>query len=265
MIREIFGKNCIFVVPAGCYTIIDGAWPYSSSGVPFLHCAFETAAATASGIKAGLNALGQNDTQVVAIAGDGGTFDIGFQALSAAAERNEDIFYFCYDNEAYMNTGIQRSSATPLYAATTTTPAQTPKLQPKKDMGFVMAGHRVPYFATATLAFHEDLKEKIKKAKEIKGFRMIHYFSSCPTGWKADSRHMVALTRLAVESRVFPLYEIFHGERWVINQNPPQTPVEKYFELQGRYKHLSPEQKAVIQKEADKNWQRLTKLAAGFN
>ena len=261
ILRQVLGHKCVFVVPACCYTIVDGAYPFSASGVPLLHCAFETAAATAAGVKAGMEASGAGEAEVVAIAGDGGTFDIGFQALSSAAERNENILYFCYDNEAYMNTGIQKSSATPLFAWTTTTPQGDPKNRPKKDLGAIMAAHRIPYFASASLSDPADLFQKLQTAKRMRGFRMIHYLCPCPTGWKAESSQMVALARKAVECRLFPLYEIFAGERLVVTANPKPVPVEKYLEMQGRFRGLTREQKEEIQKEADGNWRRLTRNA----
>ena len=157
------GKKTIFTIPAGCWAVFDGPFPFSSLKVPMFHTALETTAAVASGIKAGLRARHDNQTTVVGWAGDGGTADIGFQALSSAAERNEDIIFFCYDNEAYMNTGIQRSSATPEGAWTTTTPTLAPKKGPKKDLIALMAAHYIPYAASASLAYPEDMLTKIKK------------------------------------------------------------------------------------------------------
>ncbi|MBI4055387.1 MAG: pyruvate synthase subunit beta [Elusimicrobia bacterium] len=257
LLQQVLGPRTIFVVPACCYSVIDGAYPSSATGMPVMHCAFETAASSASGVRAGLETLGIRDVTVVALAGDGGTFDIGLQALSSAAERNEDILYFCYDNEAYMNTGIQRSSATPRFSWTTTTPEAIPKAERKKDLGAILAAHRIPYFATASLAYPEDLRRKLKTAKEMKGLRVIHYFCPCPTGWKSDPRHMVRLARLAVESRVFPLHEVFEGECWVLNMDPQPVPAGKYLELQGRFGGRTPDQEAAIQKEVDENWKRL--------
>lgn len=256
---DVFGKDTVIVVPACCLAVIDGPFPLSATKVPFMHCAFETTAASAAGVKAAFEVLGKEHIQVVGWAGDGGTFDIGLQALSAAAERNEDIIYICYDNEAYMNTGIQRSSATPIKAWTTTTPTTAPKEQPKKDIGAILAAHKIPYFATAALAYPEDMVAKFKKAKEIKGFRFIHYLCACPTGWKSESRHAVKLSRLAVETKIFPLYEIFNGEKYVINYTPKGLPVNEYFKLQGRFSHLTNEDIELIQKEVNKNWDNLVK------
>ena len=258
---KVFGHRTMLVVPACCYAVIDGPFPYSASGVPLMHCAFETAAASASGIRAALDIRGIRDVQVVALAGDGGTFDIGLQSLSAAAERNEDFLYVCYDNEAYMNTGIQRSSATPMGAWTTTTPDATPKAEPKKNLGAIMAAHNIPYFATASIAYPDDLLAKLEKAKEIKGFRMIHYFCPCPTGWKAESRDMVQLARLAVNTRVFPLYEIHYGKKWNITLAPDQADVEEYFKIQGRFKHLNAAQVETIKQNINREWNWLLRMA----
>src|SRR5512136_2550717 len=162
---KALGDDTVIVLPACCWSIIGGPFPYAAVKVPMIHTAFETGASTASGVKAGLDMRGEPDTTVAAWAGDGGTFDIGLQALSGAAERNEDIIYVCYDNEAYMNTGIQRSSATPWGAWTTTTPVKTPKSHPKKDMIGILAAHHIPYAATSTVAHPVDLIEKVRKAK----------------------------------------------------------------------------------------------------
>jgi len=261
LLLKVFGHQTILVVPACCYAVIDGPFPYSASGVPVMHCAFETAASSASGIRAALDMRGIQDVQVVAFAGDGGTFDIGLQSLSAAAERNENFLYICYDNEAYMNTGIQRSSATPLGAWTTTTPDETPKSEPKKNLGGIMAAHGIPYFATANLAYPDDLVSKLEKAKNIHGFRMIHYFCPCPTGWKADSRHMVKLSRLAVQTGVFPLYEVVDGKKWTITQQPKQADLKDYFAIQGRFKHLGAESTSRIRQKVEQEWNWLIKMS----
>jgi len=260
LLLKVFGRRMVLVVPACCYAVIDGPFPYSASGVPLMHCAFETAAASASGIRAALDMRGIRDVHVVAFAGDGGTFDIGLQALSAAAERNENFLYVCYDNEAYMNTGIQRSSATPLGAWTTTTPEATPKAEPKKNLGGIMAAHGIPYFATASLAYPDDLVAKLEKAKSITGFRMIHYFCPCPTGWKADSRDMVKLARLAVQTGVFPLYEVYDGKKWSITLQPETVELEEYFAIQGRFKHLNQQQVGRIKQNVEQEWNRLVKM-----
>ena len=260
---KVFGPRTVLVVPACCYAVVDGPFPYSASGVPLMHVAFETSGASASGVRAALDMRGIKDVHVVVVAGDGGTFDIGLQSLSAAAERNENFVYICYDNEAYMNTGIQRSSATPLGAWTTTTPELTPKSQPKKNLGAIMAAHRVPYFATASLAYPDDLLAKLERARDTAGFRMIHYYCPCPTGWKADSRDMVKLARLAVQTRVFPLYEVANGVNWNITTNPEHAELEEYLRIQGRFKHLESPQIQEIKETISREWnylERLTRL-----
>ena len=259
LVLKALGRNTAVAVPACCWTIIDGAYPVHALKVPLFHTAFETAAIAACGIKAGLEMQGKGDATVMAWAGDGGTFDIGIQALSGAAERNEDIIYTCYDNEAYMNTGIQRSSATPWGAWTTTTPEKRPESRPKKNMMEILAAHGIPYAATATVAFPEDLIRKFKRAKEIRGTRFLHVLCPCPPGWKMPSERSIDASRLAVETKIFPLYEVEDGERYTINYVPRGLPVEEYLKLQGRFRHLRPEDIEHIQKSVDRNWELLVK------
>jgi len=261
---KALGPNTVLSIPACCWSVIDGPFPYSSLNVPIFHTAFETAASAASGMKAGLEMLGDVQTQVIAWAGDGGTFDIGIQALSGAAERNDNIMYICYDNEAYMNTGIQRSSATPWRSWTTTTPEKHPKSTPKKDMVGIMAAHRIPYVATCSVAYPEDMVRKVTKAKEITGCKFIHVFAPCPTGWRAPPEICVKLARLAVQTRIFPLYEITNGVDYKINIKPAKPkPVEEYLKLQGRFRHLTEEDMKQIQRTVDWEWERLTRMAEG--
>jgi pyruvate ferredoxin oxidoreductase beta subunit/2-oxoisovalerate ferredoxin oxidoreductase beta subunit len=257
---KALGEKTMVVLPACCWTIIDGPFPMHSLHVPVIHTAFETAAIAASGVKAGLDIQGKTDITVMAWAGDGGTLDIGIQALSGAAERNDDIIYTCYDNEAYMNTGIQRSSATPKGAWTTTTPQQTPKLEPKKNITEIMIAHRIPYVATATLAYPEDLIKKFKKAQSIKGTKFLHIFAPCPTGWKMAPDLMVKICRLAVETNIFPIYECENGINYTINIKPQQKiPVFEYLKLQGRFSHLTQKDIVDIQKTVDFEWELLLK------
>jgi pyruvate ferredoxin oxidoreductase beta subunit/2-oxoisovalerate ferredoxin oxidoreductase beta subunit len=260
LLLRVFGKNTTIVTPACCFAVIDGPFPYSAAGVPLLHTAFEASAAFASGVRAGFDMRGNEDVEVVVVAGDGGTFDIGLQALSASAERNENFTYICYDNEAYMNTGIQRSSATPKIGWTTTTPVGAPKKEPKKDIGAIMAAHRIPYFATASIAYPQDLYAKLEKAKNTKGFRMIHYLSPCPVGWKVDSRFTVTLARLAVQSRVFPLWEVEYGEDYRLTVDPERVPIKQYLRAQGRFSHLKDEDMELIQKDVDHSFERLMRV-----
>lgn len=256
-VLKALGKNTAIVLPACCWSVIDGPFPHSLVNVPLFHTAFSTAASTASGVAAGFEIQGK-DTNVVAWAGDGATYDIGLGTLSGAAERNDNMIYVCYDNEAYMNTGIQRSSSTPAGAWTTTTPVESPKEAGKKDIISIMAAHRIPYIATASIAYPKDLVEKVKKAKDIKGMKFILIFSPCPPGWKYPPQLTVKLARLAVKSKVFPLIEIENGVEWKLNKkiNRPE-PVAEYLKPQGRFKHLREKDIEKIQKTVDQNWDSL--------
>ncbi|WDN88435.1 2-oxoisovalerate ferredoxin oxidoreductase, beta subunit [Desulfosarcina sp. BuS5] len=255
------GNKTMMVIPACCWSIIAGAYPQSSLQVPLIHAAFETGASVATGVRAALDMKGDTETTVVAWAGDGGTFDIGFQALSGAVERNENIIYVCYDNEAYMNTGIQRSSSTPYGAWTTTTPRNAWKKKAKKNIVAILAAHNIPYAATASIAFPGDMMTKVEKAKKIKGTRFLHVFASCPAGWQIPSEISIKTARQAVQTRIFPLYEVFDGVSWIINRMPDKIPVDEYFKSQGRFKHLAEEDLRVIQNMVDDNWKLLTQKA----
>ncbi|MGQ9800789.1 MAG: 3-methyl-2-oxobutanoate dehydrogenase subunit beta [Candidatus Saccharicenans sp.] len=254
------GQKTIVCIPACCWAVIDGPFPHSSLDIPIYHCAFETAASSASGVRAGLDMVGDTETAVLAWAGDGGTFDIGLQALSGAAERNDDIIYTCYDNEAYMNTGIQRSSATPIGAWTTTTPVKHYKKERKKDIIGIMAAHGIPYIASASVAYPEDMVKKFKKAREIKGTKFIHVFAPCPAGWKSRPEDTIKLARLAVQTGYFPLFEIENGEKWTLNLKVKERkPIAEYLKLQGRFRHLKEEEIGMIQKEVDERWAKILK------
>ena len=255
---KVAGPKTVMVIPACCWTIIDGQFPFNTLGVPVLHTAFETAASAASGVRAALDRQGMEDVNVIAFAGDGGTFDIGLQALSGAAERNENIVYCCYDNEAYMNTGIQRSSATPELAWTTTTPERHPKKGMKKDIVQILAAHGVPYVATLNAAYPQDYFDKLKTAFSMKGMRFLHMISACPPGWKIDSSKSIRTMRLATESNAFPLYEVFNGDRYEITYRPEKPiPVKEYLKVQGRFRHLTEDQVAQVQKRVDYRWKQL--------
>jgi pyruvate/2-oxoacid:ferredoxin oxidoreductase beta subunit len=258
---KALGEKTIIVLPACCWSIIAGPYPQSSLKVPVIHSAFEAGGAVASGVRAALDVKGDTETTVVTWAGDGGTFDIGFQALSGAVERNEDFIYVCYDNEAYMNTGIQRSSSTPYGAWTTTTPGIEWKKLRKKNIVEALVAHRIPYAATANIAFPEDLVRKAKKAKEIKGSRFLHIYSSCPTGWRIPSEMSIKIARMAVQTNIFPLYEVEDGVKYTINYKSKEYPVREYFKLQGRFKHLSDKDLEQIQEMVNEDWQRLLKKA----
>jgi pyruvate/2-oxoacid:ferredoxin oxidoreductase beta subunit len=254
---KALGERTIVTLPACCWSIIAGPWPQTSLKVPLYHTAFETGASVAAGIKAALLARGDTETTVIAWAGDGGTFDIGLQALSGAAERNDDIIYFCYDNEAYMNTGIQRSSATPFGAWTTTTPGERGKIDRKKDILRILAAHGIPYAASASIAYPDDLIAKVRRARALHGTRFIHVLAPCPPGWKSADDETIALGRMAVAARIFPLVEVEDGERWRITVQPPREPVAAYLARQGRFRHLTPEQIEVIQHDVDMRWAAL--------
>ncbi len=210
----------MMVLPACCWSIIAGPYPQSALKIPMLHAAFETGGAVASGVRAALDVKGDSETTVVAWAGDGGTFDIGFQALSGAVERNENFLYVCYDNEAYMNTGVQRSSSTPYGAWTTTTPGRQWKRLRKKNIVEALVAHRIHYAATANIAYPEDLMGKAAKAKTMTGARFLHIFASCPTGWRLPSEMSGKIARMAVQTNIFPLYEVEDGVRYTINFIP---------------------------------------------
>jgi pyruvate/2-oxoacid:ferredoxin oxidoreductase beta subunit len=254
---KALGPNTVYTVPACCWSVIDGPFPYTTLGVPLFHIAFEAAAASAAGLAAGLEMAGKKDVNVVAWAGDGGTADIGIQALSGAAERNDDIMYICYDNEAYMNTGVQRSSSTPWGAWTTTTPARHFKKRPKKNLVDIMVAHQIPYVATAAIAFPEDVLAKVNKAKQIEGTKYLQIFASCPPGWKMAPEYAVKSVRMAVNARVWPLLEVDHGVYTITRKPRKPLPVADYLRLQGRFSHLTEEQVEEVQKMVDHNWERL--------
>jgi pyruvate/2-oxoacid:ferredoxin oxidoreductase beta subunit len=262
LVLKELGDKTIVVLPACCWSIIAGPYPQSSLHVPLYHTAFETGAATASGIRAALDVRGDTETTVMVWAGDGGTFDIGMQALSGAAERNENILYVCYDNEAYMNTGIQRSSATPWGAWTTTTPATQPQSTRKKDILAIMAAHRIPYVATASLAYPLDLLAKVRRAREIRGMRFLHVLSPCPPGWKYPDDQTIEMARVAVQTRVFPLVEVEDGVRWRFTVDHAGDPVAPYVRSQNRFRHVDDESLLRIQEDVDARWAYLVKQVA---
>jgi pyruvate/2-oxoacid:ferredoxin oxidoreductase beta subunit len=258
---KALGDRIVMVLPACCWSIIAGACPQSALKVPVFHSAFETGGAVASGVRAALDMKGDFETTVVTWARDGGTFDIGFQALSDAVERNENFIYVCYDNEAYMNTGIQRSSSTPYGAWTTTTPGRDWKKMRKKNIVEALAAHRIPYAATASIAYPEDLLGKARKAKAMKESRLLHIFSSCPTGWRIPSEMSVKIARMAVQTNIFSLYEVENGVRYTINFTPKGYLVKEYFRLQGRFRHLSDADLEQIQEMVQEDWELLLRKA----
>jgi len=260
-LTRALGPNLALVLTASCWSIIAGMPPLTALKCPILHCPFPSAGSVGSGLKRGLNAKGLHDTTVVVLAGDGGTFDIGLQALSGAAQRNEDYIFVCYDNEAYMNTGMQTSSATPYGARTNTAPYPLFKEGQKKDIMQIMAAHSIPYAATATIAYPEDMEKKLKKAKEIKGFRFIHILSPCPPGWGTESADTIHLSRLAVTTGFFPLYEIENGSTWNLTQYVDEkiAPLSDYLKQQRRFNQMNAIRIKALQEEVDREWEALMK------
>jgi len=262
-IMKIFGKNTVIYNPACCLLVFSGTYPLVAWEMPYHHVAFENTGACITGMKRALKALGKDDVQVIGFAGDGGSADIGFQALSGAAERNEDVCYIMLDNEAYMNTGIQRSGSTPFGAWTTTTPVGSKikgKQLHKKDMPSIMMAHNVPYVATASLSYPKDFLTKVEKVKNMKGFRYLQVFVPCPTGWKFPPEKTIEMGKLAVETGMWTLFEYEHG-RMTINREPKLTPVEDYLTLQGRFAHLDEAQVAELQRWVKAKWVKDKKVA----
>jgi pyruvate ferredoxin oxidoreductase beta subunit len=258
----------------GCLEVASCISFYTAWKVPWIHNAFENAAATASGVETMYRALkkkGKIDKEIkfVAIGGDGGTYDIGFQSLSGAMERGHDLLYVCYDNGAYMNTGIQRSSATPIGADTTTSPAGEVipgKLQPRKNLTRIMAAHGIPYVAQTTPAHWRDAITKFKKAFEIKGPKFINVLSPCNRGWRSKTDDAILLSRLAVDTCYWPLYEIENGVTKINYEPKEKKPVEEFLRPQGRFKHMFAPGKEwllkLFQEEVDREWERLKKEAS---
>ncbi|MCJ7606511.1 MAG: pyruvate synthase subunit PorB [Thermoplasmata archaeon] len=262
-LMKIIGKNSMVVNPACCLLIFGATYPLIAWKVPSHHVAFENTAACATGMARALKALGKEDTVVLGIAGDGGTADIGLQALSGAAERNENILYIMYDNEAYMNTGIQRSGSTPFGAWTTTTPVgkvKSGKGNFKKDMPQIMMAHNVPYVATASIGHIQDFINKFEKAKKIKGFRYIQIFTPCPTGWRHDTAKTIEVAKLAVDTGMWTLYESEAG-KVKINRKPKMTPVSEYLKIQGRFRHMKEDDIQTLQDWVSEKWEADEKFA----
>jgi len=273
LVCKALGRNVIIANATGCMEIVSSPLPYTSWEVPWIHTLFENTAAVASGIEVGLKVLSRKGkysrkTKVVAMAGDGGTADIGLQALSGALERGHNLIYICFDNEAYMNTGIQRSSATPLGASTTTSPAGKVSIGQttwKKNMPAIAAAHDIPYVATACHSYPFDLMNKINKAMKVEGPSYIHILSVCPTGWRLPSDLTIRAGRLAVETGIFPLYAIEEG-RYTLNFDFLQLrPVEDYFKLQGRFRHLTKETIVQIQERVKAEYAKLKEKATRNN
>ncbi|MGQ4872639.1 MAG: thiamine pyrophosphate-dependent enzyme [Promethearchaeia archaeon] len=265
---KALGKNTALVTPASCLNVVIGLWPKTAPNFPFTNMAFAAGAAAATGFSAAFKAKayrfpnkGWEKMTTLVFAGDGGTTDIGIQGLSGAAERNSDIIYVCYDNEAYMNTGIQRSSSTPHGAITTTTPFG--KEEYKKDVPRIMEAHDIPYVATASISHPLDLYEKFKKAKNIEGCRYIHILAPCPPGWGFPSEDSIEIARLAVSTGFWILYEVENGVKTLSKPSKPlldpskRKPLIDYLSKQKRFAGISEKDLIELQKRLDTKWERL--------
>ena len=265
------GEDVIVANATGCMEVVTTPYPETAWRVPWIHVAFENASAVGSGIAAARKALSRKgridrgSSRVLIVGGDGGTFDIGLQALSGALERGHDFTYLCLDNEAYMNTGIQRSSATPFGAWSTTTPVGARsggKMLKKKDLTAIIAAHRIPYAATASPSHHVDLMNKVRRAMATPGPSFLHILCPCPAGWRMPVQYSVRAARLAVETNLHPLYEIIDGRYLLSRRVANPKPVREYLELQGRFRHLSDEDIAAVQAEVDQRFDDLQWLAS---
>ena len=265
-------KDTIVAEATGCLEVSTALYPYSAWNRPWIHSAFENAAAVASGIDSGFKALARRgeakEHPIIVFGGDGGTYDIGLQALSGAIERGHRFLYICYDNEAYMNTGIQRSGGTPLGAWTTTTQvgsARAGKQETKKDLVSIVVAHHVPYAATASISHWRDLMTKVRKALSKNGPTFLHVIAPCTRGWRFDSEKTIRMARLAVETRLFPLYEVDGGVYKITFPVSSPKPVEEYLKFQGRFSHLFQPQNAgeleAIKKGVSENYRRLETLS----
>jgi pyruvate ferredoxin oxidoreductase beta subunit len=268
LVAKTLGRNNIIACATGCMEIVSSPLPTTSWDVPWIHVAFENAASVAAGIESGLKALmrkgrlPKQKINVMGMAGDGGTSDIGLQALSGALERGHNMIYVCFDNEAYMNTGIQRSSSTPFAASTTTSPAG--KVIPgqttgKKNMPEIAAAHDIPYVATACPSYPFDLMEKVGKASEVDGPAYLHILSVCPTGWRIPPQKAIHAGRLAVETGMFPLYEVDYGRYRITVDVGELRPINEYLSIQGRFRHLTPELIDEIQQRVNEQYRKLQK------
>ncbi len=259
---KVLGKNAVAVLPAGCMSAVGFNFPQLCFGNNAIISTFAGTASMLTGIEAGFRARGITDFTAVGFAGDGGTADIGIQALSGAIDRNDNIIYICYDNEAYMNTGIQKSGLTPFGAKTTTTPAGKNihgNIRPKKNMFEIAAAHDIPYAATATVGYMNDFLDKVKKASQIKGTKYIHVIAPCPTGWGIPVSDTVEAAREIVDCGLWYLAEYENGE-FILNRDPKEfTDVAEYLKKQGRFKHLTDEDIALIVRSRDEKWEKIRK------
>ena len=263
---KALGPDVIVAMATGCMEVVSSQVPHTAWELPWIHTLFENVAATASGIDAALKVMlrkgarTDRETKVVAMAGDGGTYDIGLQALSGALERGHELLYICFNNEGYMNTGIQRSSATPYGASTTTSPASKLSIGQvtwKKNLPDIVVAHNIPYVATASPSYPFDLMSKVKKGLATPGPAYIEILSVCPVGWRSPSDLSVRMGRLAVETGVFPLYEVENGQYKLSLDVGDLKPIEDYLKLQGRFRHLSPDEISYIQDRVISGYQKL--------
>ncbi len=260
------GNNFIVCNATGCLEVATTPYPETSWKIPWIHVAFENVSAVASGVNAAYEYIserkGIEKPKIIAIGGDGATFDIGFGSLSGMLKRNDDVLYICYDNEAYMNTGIQQSSSTPRFADTTTTPAGSiipGNLEKKKDLVRIAAAHNV-YAASTTIYNFRDLENKVRKALRIKGAKYIQILASCPPGWRIPEKDAIKVVKMAVDTGIYKVFEIENG-KFKLNYKPvKRLPVEEYLKMQGRFKHLTKEQIDEIQKEVDKEWEEIEQI-----
>ena len=251
-VMDALDDDVIILIPPGCAALFSGYCKETNVKVPGYQGNLENTAASASGIRAALKAKGNDHTTVLCFCGDGATVDIGLQSLSGAFERNDKILYVCYDNEAYMNTGIQGSSSTPLFAATTTTPGG--KKVRRKDLTQIAIAHNIPYVATASAHNVADLQKKVKKAREADGPALLHIYSPCPTGWRSNPAKTIEISRLAEQTGCWINFEYEDGKVTINSKVKELKPVEEYTKLQGRFKALTPEQKVALQEEVTSNY-----------
>jgi pyruvate ferredoxin oxidoreductase beta subunit len=259
MVADASGENTIACVATGCLEVFSSPYPDPSWRIPFLHSLFENAAAVAAGVEVAYKALNKGPVNIIAQGGDGSTSDIGFQCISGMFERGHNVLYVCYDNEAYMNTGVQRSGSTPLGTRTTTTPGGKKRL--KKNIPLLAADHGIPYVATATVDDYRDLQRKVKTALSIEGPKYLHILAPCPLGWGHAGDLTVQICRLAKQTCIFPVFEIREGKIISVQKVPVKKPVEEYLKLQGRFRNLFKKgtpttDVAAIQKIADGNIER---------